>query len=223
MPNPWSFGWTQLFTIIGFIITVVISICGFRTFEVWKKEKIEEKRIGVAIDTLSLVYESKFIFDYIRNEMTFSYEWSDMPEEFKVDGKDGNSCSYYAILKRIESQKDFFERSWKVKVLCMAIFGPDVERIFLLMHQSLREIQTSAEMLLKCREPNVRTDLNIETWNRFRADIWPAYHVYAKDGDRVGRKLAEFRSEMENLCRPVIDHKVGVPQKTTSWWLRLMK
>ena len=84
MPNPWSFGWTQLFTIIGFIITVVISICCFRTFEVWKKEKIEEKRIGVAIDTLSLVYESKFIFDYIRNEMTFSYEWSDMPEEFKV-------------------------------------------------------------------------------------------------------------------------------------------
>ncbi|HKO06670.1 MAG TPA: hypothetical protein VJ487_03070, partial [Alphaproteobacteria bacterium] len=79
MPTPWTFGWTQLLTIIGFIITITIAVGGFRTFGRWKKEKIEEKRIDAAIEALALVYESKFIFDNIRSEMSFPYEWRDMP------------------------------------------------------------------------------------------------------------------------------------------------
>ena len=70
MPTPWTFGWTQLLTIIGFIITMIIAFGGFRTFGRWKKEKLEEKRIETAIEALALVYESKFVFDHIRTEMT---------------------------------------------------------------------------------------------------------------------------------------------------------
>ena|ERR1700738_2899485 len=79
MGNPWSFGWAQLLTIIGFIITISIVTRGFRTFERWKREKLEERRIDTAIEALALAYESKFIFDHIRSEMSFGYEWQDMP------------------------------------------------------------------------------------------------------------------------------------------------
>ena len=33
MTGPWTFGWTQLLTIVGFLITGSIAVTGFRTFE----------------------------------------------------------------------------------------------------------------------------------------------------------------------------------------------
>jgi len=86
MPTPWTFGWTQLLTIVGLIITVSIAV-GFRTFARWKREKIEEKQIYTAIEALALVYESRFIFDHIRSEASFPYEWKDMPEGYGLEAK----------------------------------------------------------------------------------------------------------------------------------------
>jgi hypothetical protein len=134
MSTPWTFGWAQLLTIVGFIITISIAVGGFRTFARWKKEKIEEKRIDTAIEALALVYESKFIFDQIRSEMSFPYEWKDMPEGYGPEGERNARGPFYAILKRIEAQKEFFERAWKIQVRCTALFGPNVEEEFLLMH-----------------------------------------------------------------------------------------
>ncbi|SRR5258706_7982958 len=79
MNDPWSFGWTQLFTLIGFVITIVIAVGGFRTFGRWKREKIEEKRIDTALEALALVYEAKFIFESIRSTGSYSYEYESMP------------------------------------------------------------------------------------------------------------------------------------------------
>jgi hypothetical protein len=59
MSNPWEFGWTQLLTVVGFGITTVIAFSGFRTFGRWKREKVEERRIEIALDALALAYESR--------------------------------------------------------------------------------------------------------------------------------------------------------------------
>jgi hypothetical protein len=92
-------------------------------------------------------------------------------------------------------------------VRCTALFGPRVEEVFLLMHRASREIEVSAEMLFHDPRPSVETPDNLETWNRFRADVWPSYESRAKGGDRVGQKLAEFTAKMETLCRPIIDRE----------------
>lgn len=164
MPTPWTFGWTQLLTIVGFIITIAIAIGGFRTFGRWKKERIEEKRIDTAIEALTLVYESKFIFDHIRSAMSFPYEWKDMPADYGPETQRNVRGSFYAILKRIDAQKEFFERAWKIQVRCTALFGSEVEEPFLLMQRARREIEVSAEMLLRDPEPSVRTQDNLELW-----------------------------------------------------------
>jgi hypothetical protein len=168
--SPWEFGTNQLLTCLGLLLTLGIAVGGFRTFERWKREKIEETRIEAAIDTLALMYESKFIFENIRSEMSFGYEWRDMPESYGQE-----AGPFYAVLKRIEAHKDFFERAWKTQVRCTAVFGPKVEGIFWLMHKARREIEVSAGMLMRDPEPTVATDDNVETWKGFRADVWPAY------------------------------------------------
>jgi hypothetical protein len=214
MPTPWTFGWTQLLTIIGFIITIAIAVGGFRTFGRWKKEKIEEKRIETAVEALVLVYESKFIFDHIRSEASFEYEGKDMPDTYGTEEQRSARAPFYAILKRIDANRDFFERAWKIQVRYTALFGPKVEEIFLLMQRARREIEVSAGMLLRDPEPTVKSQGNSETWNSFRADVWPAYGKLAKGGDKVGQKLSEFKTKMENLCRPIIDREYGkAPRK----------
>lgn len=37
MTDPWAFGWTQVFTLVGFAITLFIAVGGFRTFERWRQ------------------------------------------------------------------------------------------------------------------------------------------------------------------------------------------
>ena len=224
MSTPWTFGWAQLLTIVGFIITISIAVGGFRTFARWKKEKIEEKRIDTAIEALALVYESKFIFDQIRSEMSFPYEWKDMPEGYGPEGERNSRGPFYAILKRIDAQKEFFERAWRIQVRCTALFGPNVEEEFLLMHRARHEIEVSAEMLLRDPNPRVESQDNLETWNRFRADVWPTYGSMAKGGDRVGQKLSDFRAKIENLCRPIIDReyrrrpRTAVVRRVANWF-----
>jgi hypothetical protein len=52
MTDPWAFGWIQIFTVAGLLLTGGIAVFGFRTFGRWKAEVVEAKRIDVAFDAL---------------------------------------------------------------------------------------------------------------------------------------------------------------------------
>jgi hypothetical protein len=145
MANPWEFGWTQLFTAIGLVMTGIVLFLGLRTFGKYRKEKIEERRIEAAIDALALMYESRFVFDHIRNGFSQSPEWEDMPiKAGEAEAERNRRGSYYAILKRIITYRDFFERAWKLQVRCSAIFGDQTEEIFLHLQKARREVEVAA-------------------------------------------------------------------------------
>jgi hypothetical protein len=209
MPGPWTFGWTQLLAVIGLILTVTIAVGGFRTFGRWKKEKIEEKRIDTAIDALAIVYEGKFVFDSIRSPMSFPSEYADMPAGIGTEAERNARGPYFAILRRVEAHKEFFERAWKTQVRCTALFGPKVEDTFLLIQRARREIEVSASMLYRDPKPGFQSEDNLKTWERFRTDVWSAYGDSAEIPDRVGKKLSDFQKQIEDLCRPIIDREYG--------------
>jgi hypothetical protein len=110
---------------------------------------IGKQWVGVetAIEALALVYESKFIFDHIRSEMSFPYEWKDMPDSYGTEEQRNARGPFYAVLMRIQANKGFFERAWKMQVRCTALFGPQVEETFLLIQRARRQMEVSAGML----------------------------------------------------------------------------
>jgi hypothetical protein len=206
--DPWTFGWTQLLTLIGFGITVVIAIGGFRTFKSWKRERIEERRIDTALDALAIVYEAKFVFDGIRSDLSYGYEWDSMPQ-FPGDNEQmrGQRGPFYAVIKRIEANKGFFERLWKVQTRCTALFGTEIEETFIKCHRARRKIEVSAGMLYRDPFPHEpASDANRKTWASFRNDVW-AENSLEPDDDKVGRQLVQFRSENGNGVPP--DHRQG--------------
>jgi hypothetical protein len=80
-------------------LTGYIGYQGLRTFDRWRREKIEGKRIDVALDALSTAYKSKYVFEYIRSPLVRSHEFADMPgrDDGKENRKQGEAP--YAILK----------------------------------------------------------------------------------------------------------------------------
>jgi hypothetical protein len=208
MSDPWAFGWTQLLTIVGMMLTLGIAATGFRTFDRWKKEKLEEKRIETAIDALSMVYESKFIFDHIRSGFVFEGEAKELPTRVgESDALWRARGRYFAILKRIEANREFFERAWKLQVRCAAIFGPKVEDTFLLLQRARREVEVSAGMLLDDPEPQVASEDNKRTWRELHDNVWAPQAKLPGHSDNIGKMLNDFREQVERLCRPIVDHQ----------------
>ena len=148
-PDPWAFGWTQLLTIIGFGITVSIAVGGFQTFGRWRRQQIEERRIDIAFEALSIAQESKFIFDRIRASNGSESEWRSMaikPGETEQDrAMRGGS---YAILVRMEAARDYFERVSRLQPKAIAVFGTAVERAFERLNRAAGYVHESAIELI---------------------------------------------------------------------------
>ena len=161
--------------------------------------------IVMALEALAIAHESAFIFDHIRGPMTYEYEWSEMPVYPADDENRRRSRGpFYATLKRIESNKDFFDRAWKVQVRCTAVFGRDHQETFLKMHRARRYIDVAAGMLMNT--PN-RPGQNDQLWRQLEGDVWAGTGALQPGGDRVGLLLTEFVDEIEALCRPLVDQE----------------
>lgn len=214
MNDPWAFGWTQLLTLIGFAITIVIAIGGFGTFGRWKREKIEERRIDIALEALSVAYESQGVFATIRSPGVFGYEWEDMPRaEGESDADWKFKTKGYVPLKRINDQKDFFIKVLKLQPRAMAVFGPEVEAIFTQLHEARVHIQVSAQLLMRRPESGAPwSEATQKRLTRMEADIWSGMgDVYPEEelpgGDRVQKKLDAFKDGIVRLCRPIVDRE----------------
>jgi hypothetical protein len=209
MSDPWAFGWTQLLTIVGFLITGAIAIGGFGTSERWRKQKLEEKKIEIAFEALAIAYECKFVFDSIRNPGTSQYEYEDMPRAEVTEEEWRRRGPFYAILKRITDNRAFFIKVLQLQPRVMIMFGRETEAIFRKLNEARAHVTVSAQMLMRPID-RVERPWNEQAQNlhaQCEADIWEGLGEMAPNGDRVTAKLNEFRDGLEAICKPVLDRK----------------
>jgi len=196
-PDPWTFGINHLLTITGFGITAAIAIAGFRTFRKWKREKIEEKRIDIALEALAIAYEARFVFDGIRSPLSYSSEWAEMSGTDEDRRKGG---AYFAVLRRLDNNREYFERLWRFQPRFMAAFGKDTQDIFLEIHSARRAIEVSASMLMEAALKNDPFD-DREFERQLRADVWSK-----TKGDNISQKIDKFIAGLEKHCMPMVVH-----------------
>ncbi len=122
--------------------------------------------------------------------------------------------AFYAILKRIEGHRDFFDRAWKLQIRCRALFGQRAEDALLLLQKARREVEVSAGMLMRDPVPEVRTDDNKKTWDKFRTDVWAGYSEVTELRDTVSEKLEQCTKSIEAICRPALDRQFGKKTRT---------
>src|SRR5215475_252305 len=171
MNDPWAFGWTQVLTLIGLGLSGLISFLGLRTFGKWQREKVQEKKLEIAFEALSLAYETGMIFDDIRRRIVHAYEWADMPTDKMTKEEIDHARSIWAILNRFDRHADFFSRVLKLQPKFMAVFGSDTEATFHKLHHARIMIQNACQVLLDTPKTTPGTDqwsLNLQ----MRSDIF---------------------------------------------------
>jgi hypothetical protein len=142
----------SIVALLGLGLTAVIAIAGFKSFGRWKREKIEERRIEVALDALAIAYEARFRFESIRSRFTRKHEYADIDEPSKGDTfvvithREGQRLRY-AVLKRMDNNHEFFERVFDIEPRFMAIFGVETEEIFAELYDAKRTVGTAAGAL----------------------------------------------------------------------------
>jgi hypothetical protein len=196
-------------TLLGFVITTILAIAGLKTFDRWKREKLEERRIEIAIDALSVAYEAQLVFERIRRRIVREYEYEGMPANGGrgiTDSRRRSQGSAYAVLKRIEAEQEFFDRVLRLEPKFVAIFGAESESIFMLLHVARREVETTAEALID--EYRIELDREDQEGRELRRN-WRT-NVFASPGkveenDEVGKKLREFRRQIEICCRGIVE------------------
>jgi hypothetical protein len=204
--NPWAFGWTQLLTLVGFAITISIAVSGFRTFGRWKRERVEERRIDIAFEALSVAHESKFAFDKIRDSNGFEGEWSAMAVR---EGENQTDRSMrggsYAILVRLDAYADYFERVSRLQPKAIAVFGQKVESAFDRLYRAHAFVRDAAVQLTWQLpvHPEQPSEEDFKFRMQLRGDLWAGF----SQEDRVETELAAFRFEIESVFRPVIERK----------------
>ena len=110
--------------LIGVIVTGCFAFAGLRTFDRWKREKLEEKRIDVAIDVLAIGFEASVVFDEIRSRFLRAYEYADLT----IDGASEQQRGPYAVLKRVEAKQPFFDKALSLPS-CGAGLQPATETV----------------------------------------------------------------------------------------------
>jgi hypothetical protein len=209
MTDPWAFGWTQLLTIAGLILTGVVSGIGLRTFGKWRRETIEARKIEVAVDALSLAYQSKWVFENVRAPLFFAYEYEGMPKRSgETEDERSMRGKYFAVMRRIERNSQFFKAVWDIQPRVMALFGAETEKIFREMHEARRQVEVSAGLLYQHFHAEKGVQLTPDTKKLRRQqleDIDWAEASAAEGGDRIGAKLTAFQTGMEKLCRPIVE------------------
>jgi hypothetical protein len=209
MNDPWAFGWTQTLTIVGLLLTAIVSGLGLRTFGKWKRETIEGRRIEAAVEALSLAYQAKWVFENIRAPITHEHEYEEMQgRSGESDDSRSSRGKYFAVLKRIEGNSEFFKAVWNIQPRMMALFGPETESIFLELHKARRQIEVSAGLMYQhfAREIGLSlTEDNKKLRREQLEDIDWAEASAAKGGDRINAKLSVFRRGTEKLCRPIVE------------------
>jgi hypothetical protein len=219
--SPWTFGWTQLLTIIGLVITTTIAVAGFRTFGRWRREKIEERKIELSLEALSLAYESKAVFGHIRSRVMFRGEGADVPKKAgESEERTQQRQSFYAVLKRIEASHDYFARVWALQPKFIAMFGEKTEEIFDQLHSARRDIEATASTMVFEDEPfNPKDPSYKEELKGYRSTVFGPMRRDAHDA--VAEKLDAFRKRIHELCRPVVDRTYrGTGRRSWKFWRR---
>ena len=216
MSDPWAFGWTQVLTLIGFAITIGIAIGGYQTLGRWRRQRIEERRIDLAFESLSLAEESRSVFGRIRDPHGYEGEWKNMPIKKGESEKDRNMRGpSYATLRRMNAEADYFERVARLQPKAIAVFGPAAEAAFARFNKAHNLVQDAAMQLtwIMPVHPEKKSQEDFEVRMRLRGDLWSGGFG---GEDRVEAELVAFRDQVERAFRPVIERQFRVRSRRSN-------
>ena len=206
MPIDWNgtgsmlSGWA---TLAGAGAIIYAAKVGANTFDSWKRQKQEERRMDVAERILTLAYKLKYNFQSVRAPLIEGHEleaaekllseqqpewWGGLDDAGQKRARTGQ-----AVFNRLKRHNHDWEQIWELKPLALAYFSPKVEVELDKFWQQYVAVQVAAEAYAHDGGDDK------EFAAQLRQDLWRL-----GEGGRVGRVIDGAVTALEIELRPVI-------------------
>jgi hypothetical protein len=193
---------TAFGTFAGAGAVVFAAIVGSRTFEGWRRQQQEQRRMDAAEKIMTLTYRLKDDLESVRSPTIYGYEIEAAAEELK-EVKDWwaglspaaqhRASVAHSRIIRMRHYKADWDEIWVLRPLARAYFGEAVDRPLHLFWKKHVEVMAAAEAL---REDN-GSDRDFS--RKMRATT-----SSAANPDELGREVREAVEQLERNLLPVL-------------------
>lgn len=176
-----------------------------RKFAQDRAELIHKRRFELGETLLADAYRFRDIMRYARTNVSFEIEGeSRKTSEIESENLKRMRDQYFVPVERLQKESEFISGFWAKRHSALAHFGSDATKGFDLFNQSMNDMRTASEMLIKTAGwPNNEPDFI----HQMQGDLWVGYAAIRKKDDEVGKKIDGGVLLFENICRPVLEWK----------------
>jgi len=190
------------------IAVIVASLSAVYSLGTWRREFRGKRDIELAEKVLELFYKAERAIEAIRFPIydlrvgqEREPEKNEMPEQKKARDR------AWVVFKKIRDHADIFEQLYAMRFRFMARFGKDKVMPFDEIKEVVDEIWVSAQELaelwaVQMERGEFADEQTMKETKKFQEVIW-----YCGKRDQVKPRLKRSVSEIEGICRPIIDVK----------------
>lgn len=139
--GPWQFGTTELIAMLQLLTMLLIAWWAKDSVQKWITQRNTLRKAEVAEEVLALLYEAEEVFKTIRNPLEYVPE-----DELSLPAKDRAFANKKRRYQRVEEQKDFFTRMYKILPVSKTLFPPpvgdNIRKVIVLRNQFLNAADT---------------------------------------------------------------------------------
>ena len=183
------------------------AVKGSNAFSVWRRQKIEERRIEAAERILALAYRLSRAISSIRHPMMWVGPLNEAEKRLREKGTELDHMPderrrriihAQAVFDRINSFKNEWDEVAEATPVAKALFNDDVE-------QALSKIWRQSHVVAAAAEGYVDDDGTDDDFSkRIRGDLWEALGSVGKDSDEISKTISECVQMIEIELVPVI-------------------
>lgn len=209
----------SLASILASMATMVGVAIAAYSLDRWQKEVIGKRKAELATQALITFDEVRDVFRAVRSpNFLGERQLSSRPRnEVETKAQQETRDCFYMAIERLNNEKDVFTRLQSLQYTFPAQFGEATRKPFQTIRGVRDDILLAAEVLIDITPEDPK---DYDGHANFRRNAESPRNTLgwgtAKRPDEIDRKISDAFSEIEALCRPVLD---GRPRKC-SWFSR---
>ena len=194
----------------GFAQAIIVGVVAWKatdTFNLWRKQKVEERRISSAIEVSSLIYRVRNAFSAVRAAGMTIRELEEASARLIDSGIDLKSESVPKQKKIVQAQVVFdrldrFAETWnemaRWQPISLALFGEEIESALRGLWQEKLRIETAATHYpVRVADKELREEIEVTL---------SAPKSGSKYEDQFSERVNRIISDAEKTLLPIIRH-----------------
>ena len=191
-------------------LSILVAACmGAYSIDAWRREFVGKRQMEIAEEVLALFYEARDAVSYMRGPASFGGEQLELergPSESEANFKARQNAS--VVFYRYEQKQELFAKLRAIRYRFLAQFGEEKAKPFEDLWSQINRVLVSARLLSRFwardhfRTPE-QQDEHYKRVEEQEAVFWEGY----TDPDEVKAGIDQAISDMETICRSIIDGK----------------